>query len=227
MVAMGKMDENIYDASQIQVLEGLEAVRRRPSMYIGSTSSRGLHQLIFEVIDNSIDESLAGYCREIVLCINEDNTVKVEDDGRGIPVEEHPEMKRPAMEVVLTTLHAGGKFNRESYKVAGGLHGVGLSVVNGLSEWLEIKVKRNGKIYYQKYEKGKPVSDIKEIGDHKKRGTSILFKADESIFENINYDYDTIAQRLRELAFLNKGVKIKLIDKRINKKERPLIKIYA
>ncbi len=220
MVDRAKLEEGIYDASQIQVLEGLEAVRKRPSMYIGSTSSRGLHQLVFEVIDNSIDEALAGYSDNISITINEDYTVQVEDDGRGIPVENHPQINRPALEVVLTTLHAGGKFSNESYKVAGGLHGVGLSVVNGLSEWLEARVRRDGKIYYQRYERGKAVSSIKEIGEYKgKSGTTILFKADENIFESIDYDYDTIAKRLRELAFLNKGVNIKLIDKRIKKEE--------
>ena len=220
MVAMGRMDNGGYDASQIQVLEGLEAVRKRPSMYIGSTSSRGLHQLIFEVIDNSIDESLAGYCQNITLTIYGDNSVSVEDDGRGIPVEKHPQQKRPALEVVLTTLHAGGKFSRESYKVAGGLHGVGLSVVNGLSEWLEIEVKRDGKTYYQLYEKGKPVTELKETGQNNgASGTRISYKADGTIFESLDYDYDTIVQRLRELAFLNKGVTINFIDKRSDKRE--------
>ncbi len=217
--SIGKMEENIYDASQIQVLEGLEAVRRRPSMYIGSTSGRGLHHLVTEVIDNSIDESLAGYCKNIKLIINDDNSVTVEDDGRGIPVEEHPELKRPALEVVLTILHAGGKFSRDTYKVAGGLHGVGLSVVNALSEWLEAEVKRDGKVFYQRYERGVPCSEIKMIGESTGSGTKITFKADNEIFEDINYDYNTIAQRLRELAFLNKGVCIKFLDKRIDKEE--------
>ncbi len=216
---VGKTEENIYDASHIQVLEGLEAVRKRPSMYIGSTSDRGLHQLIFEVIDNSIDESLAGYCKNIMAVIDEDNTVFIKDDGRGIPVEEHRETKRPALEVVMTVLHAGGKFNQESYSVAGGLHGVGLSVVNALSEWLEVEVSRDGKVYYQRYERGQPCADIKEIGQKNGSGTAITFKADDTIFESIKYDYDTVAQRLRELAFLNKGLKIKLTDKRVKKED--------
>lgn len=219
MVSTGKTEDNIYGASQIQVLEGLEAVRKRPSMYIGSTSSRGLHHLVIEVIDNSIDESLAGYCKNISLTINEDNSIKIEDDGRGIPVEEHPELKRPALEVVLTILHAGGKFSRDSYKVAGGLHGVGLSVVNALSEWLEAEVKRDGKVFYQRYERGNPCSEIKTTGESSESGTTITFKADEDVFEDINYDYDTIAQRLRELAFLNKGVRINIKDKRSDKED--------
>ncbi|NLI70255.1 MAG: DNA topoisomerase (ATP-hydrolyzing) subunit B [Firmicutes bacterium] len=216
---VGKIEDSIYGASQIQVLEGLEAVRKRPSMYIGSTSERGLHQLIFEVIDNSIDESLAGYCKNIEIVIDEDNTVFIKDDGRGIPVEEHRESKRPALEVVMTVLHAGGKFNQESYSVAGGLHGVGLSVVNALAEWLEVEVNRDGKVYYQRYERGRPTAEIKEIGQRRGSGTSITFKADDTIFENIKYDYDTVAQRLRELAFLNKGLKIKFTDRRIKKED--------
>ncbi|NLZ28702.1 MAG: DNA topoisomerase IV subunit B, partial [Firmicutes bacterium] len=216
---VGKIEDSIYGASQIQVLEGLEAVRKRPSMYIGSTSERGLHQLIFEVIDNSIDESLAGFCKNIVVVIEENNIVFIKDDGRGIPVEEHRESKRPALEVVMTVLHAGGKFNQESYSVAGGLHGVGLSVVNALAEWLEVEVNRDGKVYYQRYERGRPTAEIKEIEQRKGSGTSITFKADDTIFESIKYDYDIVAQRLRELAFLNKGLKIKFADRRIKKED--------
>jgi len=208
-----------YNASQIQVLEGLEAVRKRPGMYIGSTSHRGLHQLVFEVVDNSIDEALAGYCRNIKVIIDNDNRVTVKDDGRGIPVEEHPTMGRPALEVVLTMLHAGGKFSRESYKVAGGLHGVGLSVVNALSEKLEVEVNREGKKHYQVYHEGKPISPIEDKGNTNKSGTQISFKADSSIFEVVEYDYQYIAQRLRELAFLNKGIKIDLVDEKNNKKD--------
>ncbi len=211
--------EEIYSASKIQVLEGLEAVRKRPGMYIGSTSDRGLHQLVFEVVDNSIDEALAGHCSSINLRISKDKTVTVEDDGRGIPVEEHPTMKRPALEVVLTMLHAGGKFNQESYKVAGGLHGVGLSVVNALSRWLEVEVKREGKHYQQRYEKGKPVSSIEYLGETGESGTRISFYADDSIFESDEFDYQFIAQRLRELAFLNKGIKITFTDEREEKTE--------
>lgn len=213
MTGSSEMNEQIYDASQIQVLEGLEGVRRRPSMYIGSTSDKGLHHLVFEVIDNSIDEAMAGYCANIDVWVNEDSSVVVEDDGRGIPVEEHPVLKRPALEVVLTTLHAGGKFNRESYKVAGGLHGVGLSVVNALSEWLEVEVKRDGKVYFQRYEAGMPCFDLKIKGPARNTGTKITFKADSNIFDHIIYDPKVIVQRLRELAFLNKGIKINFKDK--------------
>ncbi len=219
MSEINNLQEEMYNASQIQVLEGLEAVRKRPGMYIGSTSDRGLHQLVFEVIDNSIDEALAGYCENITLTISEDNSVTVKDDGRGIPVEEHPTAGRPALEVVLTMLHAGGKFNQESYKVAGGLHGVGLSVVNGLSRWLEVEVRRDGVVYRQLYEKGKPVTSIEKKGETSDSGTRISFQADDTIFEHNEYDYHFIAQRLRELAFLNRGIKITFIDERTSSKE--------
>ncbi len=207
-----------YGASQIQVLEGLEAVRKRPGMYIGTTSEDGLHHLIFEVVDNSIDESLAGYCKNINVFFNTDNSITVEDDGRGIPVGEHPEIKKPALEVVMTILHAGGKFDKKSYKVSGGLHGVGISVVNALSEWLEVKVKRDGKIYKQIYQRGIPAGDIKETGNSASSGTSITFLADHEIFDEVKFDYNYIAGRLRELAFLNKGLKITITDK-IKEKE--------
>lgn len=207
---------NEYNASQIQVLEGLEAVRKRPGMYIGSTGSRGLHHIVFEIVDNSIDEALAGFCDEITVVINEDNSISVTDNGRGIPVDRHPQINKPALEVVLTMLHAGGKFGGEGYKVSGGLHGVGASVVNALSEWLEVKVYLNGKIYHQIYEKGTPKTDIKVIGTTKKTGTHISFRPDATIFEDINYDFDILAHRLRELSFLNKGLKISLKDKRRN-----------
>ncbi len=219
MVAKTKNNQE-YNATHIQVLEGLEAVRKRPSMYIGSTSSRGLHHLVFEVVDNSIDEVLAGYCKHIKVSINENNSITVVDDGRGIPVENHPQEKRPALEVVLTTLHAGGKFGSDSYKVAGGLHGVGVSVVNALSEWLEVEVYRDERIYSQRYEKGKKASKISQKGNVKKTGTKITFLPDKSIFEQIDFDYDLIAQRLRELAFLNKGTKISLKDFRNNREEQ-------
>ena len=212
-----------YNASQIQVLEGLEAVRKRPGMYIGSTSHRGLHQLVFEVVDNSIDEALAGYCSNIKVVLGQDNQVTVVDDGRGIPVEEHPTMGRPALEVVLTMLHAGGKFSRDSYKVAGGLHGVGLSVVNALSEFLEVEVKRESKKYYQLYREGKPVTPIEEDTDARVKenhtGTQISFKADSSIFEVKEYDYPYVAQRLRELAFLNRDIRIELVDEKTSQQE--------
>ncbi len=216
----GLKNNHDYNAEHIQVLEGLEAVRLRPSMYIGSTSSRGLHHLLFEVVDNSIDEVSAGYCKQIKVIINEDNSATVIDDGRGIPVENHPQENRPAVEVVLTTLHAGGKFGGDSYKVAGGLHGVGVSVVNGLAQWLEVEVHRNGKKYYQRYEKGLKVTPIKKIGEVKKTGTIITFKPDPEIFGSIEFENEIIIQRLRELAFLNKGTKIIFKDTRSGLEEK-------
>lgn len=205
---------NNYDENQIQVLEGLEAVRKRPGMYIGSTSSRGLHHLVYEIVDNSIDEALAGYCDEILVEINEDNSITVTDNGRGIPTGIHPKMGIPAVEVVFTVLHAGGKFGGGGYKVSGGLHGVGASVVNALSEYLEVEIYNGEHVFYQRYERGKSTCKLKEIGDTSKTGTKITFKPDYEIFEDLIYDYDILLSRLREQAFLNKGIKIILKDKR-------------
>jgi DNA gyrase subunit B len=204
-----------YDANQIQVLEGLEAVRKRPGMYIGSTSSKGLHHLVWEIVDNSIDEALAGYCDEIKVAIEEDNSITVVDNGRGIPVDIQEKMGRPAVEVILTVLHAGGKFGGGGYKVSGGLHGVGASVVNALSTLLEVYVHRDGHIYYQQYKQGTPQEDLKIIGETDRTGTTIHFVPDSEIFtETLEYDFDTLATRIRELAFLNKGIKLSLEDKR-------------
>lgn len=214
-----------YDENQIQVLEGLEAVRKRPGMYIGSTSSAGLHHLVYEIVDNSIDEALAGYCDKIIVDINPDNSITVIDNGRGIPVGIHPQQGIPTVQVVLTILHAGGKFGGGGYKVSGGLHGVGSSVVNALSEWLEVEVSNGEHVYYQKYERGTPVCDLKVIGDTDKTGTKITFKPDGEIFETLEFDYDVLLKRLREQAFLNKGVRIILTDKRV---ENPTTKeLYA
>ena len=211
-----------YDASKITVLGGLDAVRKRPSMYIGSTSSRGLHHLVYEVVDNSIDESMAGCCTEIIITLNKDNSVIVEDNGRGIPVDIHPKFNVSALEIVMTKLHAGGKFDKKSYKVSGGLHGVGVSVVNALSEVLEVWVYRDGSIYYQKYARGKPVAHVKAIGkcEDKKTGTKVKFLADKEIFEEgVAYSDEILENRFRELAFLNKGLKIIFFDERNDKKQ--------
>lgn len=203
-----------YDESQIQVLEGLEAVRKRPGMYIGSTSSRGLHHLVYEIVDNSIDEALAGFCTEISVAINEDNSITVIDNGRGMPTGIHPKMGKSTVEVIMTVLHAGGKFGGGGYKVSGGLHGVGASVVNALSEWCEVTVSREGDIWQQKYSRGNAVTDLSKIGKTEEHGTKVSFKPDTEIFEETEYDFDILANRLRELAFLNKGIKIILSDAR-------------
>lgn len=203
-----------YSAQNIQVLEGLEAVRKRPAMYIGDVSEKGLHHLVNEVVDNSIDEALAGYCDEIDVVINEDNSITVIDNGRGIPVDYHEKEKKSALEVVLTVLHAGGKFDKGTYKVSGGLHGVGVSCVNALSVYLKAEIHRNGKIYVQEYSKGKPFADVKIIGETNKTGTIITFKPDDSIFTVLEYRYDILATRLRELAYLNSGITMTLTDKR-------------
>ncbi len=206
-----------YDATTIQVLEGAEAVRMRPAMYIGDTTSRGLHHLVCEVVDNSVDEALVGYCKNILVEVHQNNSVSVIDDGRGIPVDMHKTEKKPAVEVALTTLHAGGKFDHRAYKVSGGLHGVGVSVVNALSEWLEVEIKRDDKVYHQRYERGKTVSKLTVIGKAKSTGTKVTFKPDKTIFKSIEMSYDILANRLRELAFLNKGLSIKLVDERTDK----------
>ncbi|WP_099189757.1 DNA topoisomerase (ATP-hydrolyzing) subunit B [Tepidibacter mesophilus] len=209
-----------YGASQIQVLEGLEPVRKRPGMYIGSTGPRGLHHLVYEVVDNSIDEALAGYCSDIYVSIEDDGSICVIDNGRGIPVEKHPQTGKSTVETVLTVLHAGGKFGSGGYKVSGGLHGVGVSVVNALSEWIEVRVKREGKIHSQRYERGNPISELSVVGTTDETGTTIKFKPDDTIFEEVIFKYETLEHRLRELAFLNKGIKIVLEDKRADKEKK-------
>ncbi len=214
--------ESGYDANQIQILEGLEAVRKRPGMYIGSTSSRGLHHLVYEIVDNSIDEALAGYCTEIDVQINEDNSITVKDNGRGIPVDINKKAGKPAVEVVFTILHAGGKFGGGGYKVSGGLHGVGASVVNALSEWLEVTVYRDGKIHKQRYERGHVMYPLKVVGEcpEDKTGTEVTFLPDKTIFEETVYDYDVLKHRVREMAFLTKNIRIILRDERENKQEK-------
>ncbi|OHW61295.1 DNA gyrase subunit B [Andreesenia angusta] len=210
---MNQSNQN-YGAAQIQVLEGLDPVRKRPGMYIGSTGPRGLHHLVYEVVDNSIDEALAGRCDTIEIKISDGNIVSVRDNGIGIPVEVHPKTGKSTLETVLTVLHAGGKFDNDAYKVSGGLHGVGVSVVNALSENLQAVIKRNGKIYSQKFERGVPVTELEVVGDTSETGTEIIFKPDDTIFEEINFRYETLEHRLRELAFLNKGVRIEFRDER-------------
>ena len=213
------MASSEYGAGQIQVLEGLEPVRKRPGMYIGSTGPRGLHHLVYEVVDNSVDEALAGACTEIQVTIHEDNSVTVEDNGRGIPVEIHPKEQMPTVEVVLTILHAGGKFDNEGYKVSGGLHGVGVSVVNALSTRTEVRVRRDGKEYLIAFERGKTVQKLQEIGPADHTGTTVTFWPDPQIFtETTVFDYGTLASRFREMAFLNKGLRITFTDERIPEK---------
>jgi len=203
-----------YTAGQIQVLKGLEAVRKRPGMYIGSTSARGLHHLVYEVVDNSIDEAMGGFCTEVTVTVHGDNSVTVVDDGRGIPVDIHPTEKVPGVELAMTVLHAGGKFDKNTYKVSGGLHGVGVSVVNALSEYLEVEIRREGKRYHQRFERGLKATELKELGSAKGSGTRVTFKPDPQIFTELVYNYDTLSNRLRELAFLNKGLQIVLVDER-------------
>jgi len=210
------MEDSSYDAEKIQVLEGLEAVRKRPSMYIGSTDFHGLHHLVYEVVDNSIDEAMAGFCTSIIVSLNDDGSVTVEDDGRGIPIGMHKKYKQDALELVLTKLHSGGKFDRKTYKVSGGLHGVGLSVVNALSEWLEVRVKRQGKVHFQRYERGVATGPVKVEGPAQNTGTIVRFKPDSQIFESIEFNYETLSGRMREFAFLNKGLKISISEAKTN-----------
>jgi len=209
-----KLDAGKYTAENIHVLEGLEAVRKRPAMYIGDVGAKGLHHLVYEVVDNSIDEAMMGFCKNIYVDILPDNSVSVRDDGRGIPTELHKKEGRSALEVVMTVLHAGGKFDKDSYKVSGGLHGVGVSCVNALSMNLKAIVSRNGKTYEQEYSRGKPLYSVKETGTSDTNGTKIIFKPDDGIFRELVYNFDTIAARLRELAYLNRGIKLVLTDQR-------------
>ena len=209
-----------YDAESIQVLDGIEHVRKRPSMYIGSTGPEGLHHLVYEVVDNAIDEALAGYCDHIIVNLKKGNVVEVIDNGRGIPTEVHPVEKVSALEIVMTKLNAGGKFDTKSYKISGGLHGVGVSVVNALSEWLEVTVWREGKEFFQRYKRGIPETVVEIVGKTSKSGTKVVFKPDRKIFKDINFSFDTLSKRLRELAFLNKGITIEIGDTRSGKEKK-------
>ena len=204
----------VYDSSKIKILEGLEAVRKRPAMYIGSTNQDGLHHLIYELVDNSVDEAIAGFCTEVEVLLHIDSSVTVSDNGRGIPVDIHKDKKISAAEVVLTVLHAGGKFDKDSYKVSAGLHGVGVSVVNALSETLDLEIKRDGQVYRQKYQRGKPLVPLEVVGKTNTTGTRIVIKPDGDIFPEINFSFDVLSNRLRELSFLNKGLKIHIHDER-------------
>ncbi|MBI5875480.1 MAG: DNA topoisomerase (ATP-hydrolyzing) subunit B [Deltaproteobacteria bacterium] len=217
-MAKEEINKDEYGAESIKVLGGLDAVRKRPAMYIGSTGVAGLHHLVYEVVDNAIDEALAGFCKNVEVKIHTDNSVTVIDDGRGIPTEMHQQKKKPAVEVVLTELHAGGKFENKAYRVSGGLHGVGVTVVNFLSEWLEVEIKRDGKVFQQRYEGGKPVEQLKVVGKTQKTGTRVTFKPDKKIFETLDFSFDTLSQRLRELSFLNAGIRILIEDERSDKK---------
>ncbi|MDY6844852.1 MAG: ATP-binding protein, partial [Thermodesulfobacteriota bacterium] len=207
-----------YGADKIRVLEGLDAVRKRPAMYIGDTGTNGLHHLVFEAIDNSVDEALAGFCKNINVTIHIDNSINVEDDGRGIPVDIHKQENRPALEVVMTVLHSGGKFDHDVYKVSGGLHGVGISVVNALSEVLTVEVKKGGYVYQQKFSRGEKVTELTPVGRSDYTGTNIFFKPDQEIFEVSEFSFDILSQRLRELSFLNKGLRISIVDERYDRK---------
>lgn len=215
-----------YDATKIQVLEGVDAVRKRPGMYIGDTTLRGLHHLVYEVVDNSIDEALAGYATRVEVVIQSDGSVKVVDDGRGIPVDMHKTQKKSALEVVMTTLHAGGKFDNKAYRVSGGLHGVGVSVTNALSSWCEVEVRRDGKVWHQRYEQGRPASKVAEKGKTKERGTTVSFMPDKQIFEKIEFSFDVLSNRLRELAYLNKGIRIVIRDERVKKDIKEHVFLY-
>ncbi len=214
------MSDKTYTAENIQVLKGLEAVRKRPAMYIGDVSSKGLHHLVYEIVDNSIDEAMAGYASRVEVIIGKDEIITVIDDGRGIPVDIHPGEKKPAVEVIMTVLHAGGKFDKDSYKVSGGLHGVGASVVNALSKWCTVEISRHGKIYKQTYEKGIPADELKEIGTSQKSGSKISFLPDDEIFKEVHYKFDVLSNRLRELAFLNENLEIILKDERDGREEQ-------
>src|SRR5438552_18639352 len=208
-----------YGSDNVQIFRDAAHIRQRPGMYIGNVAASGLHHLVYELVYNGIDEALGGHCQYIHVKINVDRSLSVDDDGRGIPVDEHPEAKRPTLEVVMTTVGAGAKFDKNTYKVSAGLHGIGSKAVTALSEWVEAQVRRNGRTYVQEYERGKPITEVKEMGLAKRTGTRITFQPDREIFHDVTFDYDTLEARLRELAFLNKGLAIKLIDERSQRQE--------